>query len=95
MTFFTDKHLRWIFIAFISVNAALINLLIEADHARRLVAETTADHLLQRLKKNIENLTSTRQVKPSEKSCKHNLTLKTESPGEVIRPVLQRQLGVV
>ena len=49
-------------------HTALINLLIDANHAR-LVAETTADHWRQRFEEEHRNLTSTRQLKLSEKGC--------------------------
>ena len=46
-------------------HTTLINLQIEASHARP-VAETTGANVL---KKNIENLTKPRQLKRSEKGC--------------------------
>jgi len=49
-------------------HTALVNLLIDANHAC-LVAETTADHWRQRFEEEHRNLTSTRQLKLSEKGC--------------------------
>jgi len=76
-------------------HTALINILIEANHAR-LVAETTADHWRQRFEEEHRklDLNSAGEAK-RKRLCKYNLTLKTESPCEVKRPVLQRQLGAV
>ena len=74
---------------------ALINLLIEANHAR-LVAETTANHWRQRCEEEHRKLDLNSAGESKRKMLyKYNLTSKTESPGEVNRPVLQRQLEVV
>ena len=76
-------------------HTALVNLLIEASHAR-LVAETTADHWHQRFEEEHRKLDLNSAVEAKRKrQHKCNLTLKTESPREVNRPVLHRQLGIV
>jgi len=72
-------------------HTALINLLIEANHAR-LVAETTANHWRQRCEEEHRKLDLN---SAGERLYKYNLPSKTESPGEVNRPVFQRQLEVV
>ena len=76
-------------------HTALINLLFEANHAG-LVAETTADHWRQRCEEEHRKLDLNSAGKSKrQRLYKYNLTSKTESPGEVNRPVLQRQLKVV
>ena len=60
------------------------------NHAR-LVAETTADHWRQGFEEEHRKLDHNPAGEVKRKSLyKYNLTLKTESPGEVNRPVLQR-----
>ena len=75
-------------------HTALINLLIGANRAH-LVAETTADHWRQRFEEEHRKLDFNSAGESKRKALyKYSLTLKTESPGEVNPPVLQRQLGV-
>jgi len=76
-------------------HTALINLLIEANHTR-LVAETTADHWRQRFEEEHRKLDLNSAGESKRKRLYNcNLSLKTDGPGEVNRPVLKRQLGVV
>ena len=78
-----------------SQHTALINLLIDAKNAR-LVAETTADHWRPRFEEEHRKLDLNLAGEAKQKRLhKHKVTLKTESPSEVNRPVLQIQLGVV
>ena len=76
-------------------HTALISLLIEANHGC-LVAETTADHWPQLFVEEHRKLDLNSEGESKGKRLyKYNLTLQTKGPGQVNRPVLQRQLGVV